>query len=175
MTAFFESHFRHCELVVTYITGQDFRCKCECTTVQQKGLEPVCSKKRPKKFKPKKWFGEYGTSEGSEWYQIGPKWAWATPLSFRINLVSFRITRGPLFSKAVSRLGLFLATSYIKPALVPFCCTVVRAYLQWKSWPVYIHYNQLHYSLNFQLLHRRTTVQQGETKCLGWSSIHRST
>ena len=33
-------------------------------------LEPVCCKKRPKKYQPKNWFGEYGTSRGFESYQI---------------------------------------------------------------------------------------------------------
>ena len=37
-------------------------------------LELSCCKKQQKKSKPRNWFGEYGTSEGSEWYQIDPKW-----------------------------------------------------------------------------------------------------
>ena len=36
-------------------------------------LEPSCCKKRPKKYQPRNWFGEQGTSEGSEGYQIDPK------------------------------------------------------------------------------------------------------
>ena len=40
-------------------------------------LEPICCKKRQKT--PNQETG-LGTSEGSEWYQIGPKWAWLTPL-----------------------------------------------------------------------------------------------
>ena len=38
--------------------------------------------------------------------------------SLRTNLVSFRTFRCPLFPKPVSWLGLFLAVSYSKPALV---------------------------------------------------------
>ena len=33
-----------------------------------------------KKFMNSYWFGEYGKSEGYEWCQIDPKWAWVTPL-----------------------------------------------------------------------------------------------
>ena len=39
------------------------------------------------------------------------------PLSFRIHLVSFRYSRGPLFPNPVSWLGLFFAISYSKAAL----------------------------------------------------------
>ena len=67
-------------------------------------LEPVCSKKRQKKSKPRNWFGEWGTSEGFE--------------SFKINLVSLKTSRSPQFPKPFSWLGLFFAVSYSKPALV---------------------------------------------------------
>ena len=36
-------------------------------------LEPSCCKKCQKKFQPRNWFKEYGTSEGSEWYQMDSK------------------------------------------------------------------------------------------------------
>ena len=37
-------------------------------------LEPVCCKKRQKKFMTTYWFVEYGISKASEWYKIVPKW-----------------------------------------------------------------------------------------------------
>ena len=42
-------------------------------------LEPSCCKKQQKKSQPRNWFGELGTSGGSERYQIGPKWALMPP------------------------------------------------------------------------------------------------
>ena len=38
-----------------------------------KRLELSCCKKRQKKSQPRNWFGELGTSEGAEWYQIDHK------------------------------------------------------------------------------------------------------
>ena len=49
------------------------------------------------------------TSEGSEQYQIGPK-------SFRINLVSFRASRGPLLPESVSWFEPFFAVPYYESA-----------------------------------------------------------
>ena len=40
-------------------------------------LEPVCCKKRQKSSWPVTGLGN--RAEGFEWYQIGPKWAWAIP------------------------------------------------------------------------------------------------
>ena len=37
-----------------------------------KELEPSYCKKRQKKSRARNWFGEQGTPEGSEWYQIDP-------------------------------------------------------------------------------------------------------
>ena len=61
------------------------------------------------------------TFEGSEWYQIDPKWLRGHSCSFRTNFVSFRTFRHPRFPKPVSWLGLFCrllqldgSTSFIK-------------------------------------------------------------
>ena len=65
---------------------------------------------------------------------------WPTE-SFRINLVSFRASRGPLLYKPVSWLGPFFAVSYSKPALVSSYFTYLHTYWKLKrkidfvSWP----------------------------------------
>ena len=43
-----------------------------CHEIELFFLEPVCCKKRQKSPNQE--------TEGYEWYQIGPKWAWVTPL-----------------------------------------------------------------------------------------------
>ena len=55
-------------------------------------IEPSCCKKLQKKSQPRSWLGEKGTSEGSEWYQIGPKWAWVTPLTPNTPLIHTSFT-----------------------------------------------------------------------------------
>ena len=77
-------------------------------------LEPVCCKKRQKKFMTSYWFG---ISRASKWYKIDPKWLRGYSCSFRFNLVSFRTFRCPLFPKPVTGHELFFAVSYSKPAL----------------------------------------------------------
>ena len=82
-------------------------------------LEPVCCKKRQKSSWPVTGLGN--RAQGFEWYQIGPKWAWVTPPSkylSRVNFISFRTSRDPLFPKPVTCHELFFAISYSKPALV---------------------------------------------------------
>ena len=49
-------------------------------------------------------------------------------LSLRINLVSFRTFRHPLFPKPVSWLGLFFATSYSKTAALTFVFKMWQCY-----------------------------------------------
>ena len=50
-------------------------------------LEPSCCKKQQKKSQPRDWFGKKVTSEGSEWYQIGPKWvsAYLEPILYYLE------------------------------------------------------------------------------------------
>ena len=54
--------------------------------------------------------------------------------SFRINLISFRASRGPLFHKPFSWLGPFFAVSYSKPALVSTYLVTLLTYILIGSW-----------------------------------------
>ena len=57
------------------LSQQHFACTfCHNHIRLTAALEPSCCKKRQKKSQSRNWFGELGTSEGSEWSQIDPKW-----------------------------------------------------------------------------------------------------
>ena len=83
-------------------------------------LEPSCCKRQQKKSQPRNWFEELGTSEGSKWYQIGPKRA------CHLGSIWYRLEPSEtspiwLFPIAVSWLRLFLAGSYSKTTLALYC------------------------------------------------------
>ena len=107
-------------------------------------LEPVCWKKWQKKTQPRNWFGELGTSRGSEWYQIDPKW-----LNDQSSIIR-NLQMSPIH-QSVSWLGLFLLlTANQLYSLVqrkfdwmfqePFCCTKTNNTSFWShsKWKYFI-------------------------------------
>ena len=116
-------------------------------------LEPPCCKKWQKRSLWRYWFREEGSSKGSEWYQIDPKWLVGHSCSFRTKLVSSRTFRRPLFPKLVSWQGLF-ATSYSKAALILNYSSINRVFLRPKK-----HVNdQIHNMIFFISLNRMKTL-----------------
>ena len=80
-------------------------------------LEPVCCKKRQKKFQPKTGLGNMGPLIALNYTKLILNDKRGHSCSFITNVVSFRTFRWSLFPKLVSWLGLFFAVSYSKPAL----------------------------------------------------------
>ena len=94
--------------------------KPECRFLAKKliPLEPVCCKKQQKSSWPVIGLRNREPSKDlndSKLFVYDSKWfTWSS----RINFISFRIFRGPLFHKPLIGHELFFAVSYSKPALV---------------------------------------------------------
>ena len=82
-------------------------------------LEPSCCKNRQEMSQPINWFGDLGTSDFSEWYQIGPKWAWVTPLIIKDQFCIIQNLHMSPIPQTSFLVGTFFAASCSKTALVP--------------------------------------------------------